>query len=129
MGLLANYIPYLRQRISDKRGLALLVAIMAAGYLLAALPLGYWGIITIFMLFFAGTLAFPWASIVVNKEISAKYRATTLSTLALITKIPYVLLAVLAGNLVEKNQLHIFMIGTGIVLLATLGWNVVSKKQ
>jgi len=117
---LIQYLPAVRKRISNFKGLTILALIMAFGFLLSAFPIGYWGIIPMFLIAFAGKFASPWVSIIVNKEISSEYRATTLSTISLLSKIPYVLVAVLIGQAAEKNMLPQFNMGIAGIILFVL---------
>jgi len=116
--IMVRSIPFLKKHISDLAGIALLSIIMATGFFLASFPIGYWGIISMILVAFAGKLASPWISIIINKRIESKNRATTLSTIALMTKIPYVLVAVVAGKMVENNQLGTFNLLTAIVIIS-----------
>ena len=106
--LIIRALPKLRARISDKRGLYLLTILMGLGFALAAFPLGYWGIIAMLIISLSGQLVYPWISVVVNKEIAANHRATALSTVALITKIPYVFVAIIAGKMIDRGDLWLF---------------------
>lgn len=126
---LIQYLPVVRKRISNFKGLTILALIMAFGFLLSAFPIGYWGIIPMFLIAFAGKFASPWVSIIVNKEISSEYRATTLSTISLLSKIPYVLVAVLIGQAAEKNMLPQFNMGiAGIILFVLIISSVLKLK-
>lgn len=127
----SRLIPWARKKLTDQQGLTILASLLAIGFLLCFFSLGYWGLIPMFLIATSGSLAYPWVSIVVNREISSKYRATTLSTVALITKIPYVLLAILAGNMVQNGTLNIFMLGSGMIIMATiiLSSFLVKKKR
>lgn len=118
---LIHFLPQIHRRISGFRGLTVLALLMAVGFFLSAYPIGYWGIIPMFMITIAGKFAGPWVSIIVNKEISSAYRATTLSTISLLTKVPYVLVAVLIGAAAEKNMLSQFcLLLAGVILFVTL---------
>ncbi len=119
--LVVRTIPWLKPRISEFKGLLVLSLIMVVGFFAASFPIGYFGIIPMILIAIAGYLATPWVSIIVNKNIQSRYRATTLSTLALITKIPYVLIAVLAGKLIEEGRLATFTLSTsGIILFVAV---------
>lgn len=120
-----HFIPYFRRFISDKKGLYLVGLLMGLGFMSAFFPLGNWGFFSMLIIGVSGQLAYPWVSIVVNKEIPSKYRATTLSTVALITKVPYVALGVLAGRMAEAGTFAYFSLGTGIVILASIGISAV----
>lgn len=123
-------LPQIRKRVSDLAGLTMLSVIMFLGFLITAFPVGYFGIISMILIGIVGDLSYPWISIVVNKKIESKYRATTLSTVALLTKLPYVLVAVLAGRLIDGGKLPYFNFATAFVVLALgLGTFVVIKIQ
>lgn len=126
--VVVKFIPYLREKFTDKQGLFLLTGIMGLSYLVSGLPLGYLGMIPMFVIMLMGTLAHPWMSIVVNREIESKHRATALSTVALLAKIPYVLLAILAGKMIETQQLNLFMAGVGSVILISVISTFILKK-
>ncbi len=115
---LMRYIPFLKKKISDFTGLLIMAIIMAISFYLASFPVGYWGFLIMVFIAFSGKLAYPWISIIVNKEIPSANRATTLSTISLITKIPYVLVAVIAGKAVQEGQLKTFNSYVGLLILA-----------
>lgn len=125
-------IPYLKSKLSDVVGLVILSLFMATGFIIASFPVGYYGIISMILVAIAGKLASPWISILINRRIDSKHRATTLSTVALITKLPYVLLAVTAGKMVESGILGSFNLGVGITILsvALISWLfIISRKN
>jgi MFS family permease len=121
---LIRYLPFVRNRISNFKGLTLLAIVMALGFFISAFPIGYWGIVPMFFIALAGKFAGPWVSIIVNKEISSTYRATTLSTVSLLSKVPYVLVAILIGAAFEKNLLPQFNLAMAGVILAVTGMSV-----
>jgi MFS family permease len=113
-------IPTIRSKVDDYRGLLVLTVALAAAFALASLPLGYYGLAVMLVVAVAGKLSSPWVSIVVNSKIESKYRATTLSTLAMINRIPYVGVAILAGRLIESGKLPMFNAGVAISILGAL---------
>jgi len=112
-----KFLPQIRNKISDLKGLSLLLLLMSLGFMSAFFRLGNFGLITLSVIAITGNLADPWISAVVNKEIDSKYRATTLSTLALLSKIPYVLLAIIAGNAIQNGSFGKFNLSYGGFLL------------
>lgn len=118
--LLVTQIPKIRQFISDKKGLYLLTLVMGAGFMLAYLPLGIFGVFPMLLISLSGHLSYPWISAVVNQEVDSEYRATALSTVALLTKIPYTLLAIVAGNMAENNTFRYFNLSIGMVIIFTV---------
>lgn len=106
--LVISLIPIMRNKLSDFSGLVLLTSLLGLGFLLAALPLGYYGFFVILLIRSVGNLASPWMSIVVNKEVTSEHRATALSAVSLISKIPYILAAIIAGRMLQNGQLWLF---------------------
>ncbi|HEX8680741.1 MAG TPA: MFS transporter, partial [Ardenticatenaceae bacterium] len=133
LGLLAaagvRSVPWLRRRLSDAQGLTLLGLLLALGFLSAALPLGYVGFVSLLLIRLGGGIANPWVSVVVNREVPSQARATTLSTVALLTKIPYAATAVLAGMMVERGYLWLFSAAVGGLVLALLAASVISGRR
>ncbi len=118
---LLQYLPLIQRKINGFMGLSILSFMLVIAFFLSGFPIGNWGVIPMFLIVIAGKFGGPWISIIVNKEISSKYRATTLSTISLLTKVPYVLIAVLIGSALEKNLLSLFcFILAGVILLITL---------
>ena len=55
-----------------------------------------------------------------DQKIPSASRATTLSTVALITKIPYVFTAVIAGQMLQEGKLNVFSLGVAIFILTSI---------
>jgi MFS family permease len=128
-------VPIMRRHLSDMRGLVLLAMLLAGGYLMASLnpPMILGGIILIGIRSVGG-ISSSWASIVVNREIPSEYRSTTLSTVALISKIPYIITAMIAGGLAEAGQFNLFYMGVIAFLLvmvvsATIAYRIHRKPS
>lgn len=113
-------IPWLRRRVGDQRGLLLSGLLLGLGFFGAAtLTLGVYGILVLALIRLSGTLLVPWVSIVVNEHVESQYRATTLSTVALVAKIPYIAAAIAAGRMVEAGTFWLFnaFVGGGVMIL------------
>jgi len=119
-------IPKMRDKLSDVAGLVLLTGVLAVGFLFAAMPLGYYGFLVMLAIALSGNLASPWVSIVVNRELPSKYRATALSTIALFTKIPYVVAAMIAGRMIDSGYLWLFNLVIGVLVVITVIWTLFS---
>jgi len=115
-------VPFMRKRISDMRGLVLLALTFTGLYFLATThPPMLVGMLILIAIRSVGGLSSSWASIVVNREIPSEYRSTTLSTVALISKIPYIVTAMIAGGLAENGQFNLFYMGViGFLLLMVI---------
>lgn len=57
------------------------------------------------------------ASAMINKTTDSKYRATTLSTYQMLSKIPYIFVAYYLGYLMDIWSVNGVVVGTGIVLM------------
>jgi hypothetical protein len=94
-------LPWMRRQLSDMQGLVLLGGVLAAGFLSASFPIGVFGVVSLLLIRLSGGIMSPWVSVVVNREVPSQVRATTLSTVALLTKIPYAATAILAGAMAD----------------------------
>lgn len=63
-------------------------------------------------------VAKPLTSTIINEHTDSKHRATTLSTLALFSQVPYILLVTLFANMTETSNLPRLFIVYGVVLVA-----------
>lgn len=112
-----KFLPKIRKHVSDNTGLISLGIILGIAFVLASLNLGLWGILIILLIDLAGNLAYPWISIIVNKNTPSEKRATTLSTVAFISKLPHVLLVLIVGKVAQENILDKFNLGFGIIVI------------
>jgi MFS family permease len=121
--LMVGFVPFLRRRLGELGATLTVGTVLLTGYALAALPLGVWGVIAIVLIRVGGSMSYTATSSVMNAAIPSTDRATTLSTVALLTKIPYALTAILAGVLAQNGQLWVFNVAValGIGLLMLLG--------
>jgi hypothetical protein len=111
----------IRKKITDTNGIILLNIVLAISFLLASLKLGLaLGFIVMTFVAVVGNLAYPWISVIVNEQISSQYRATTLSTLSFFTKLPYVVMAIFAGEMMQQGKLSAFNIGVGLFIIIIL---------
>lgn len=101
----------IRRILGEKPGLIVLALIMGAGFLAASFPIGTFGIVAFLAIYVVNSLAEPWLNDVVQHEVASSHRATALSTLALLQKIPYVVLAPIAGGLSTNGNFSLFLIG------------------
>jgi MFS family permease len=123
-------IPWFRTHVSDMLGLRLLGIIFIIGFVLVAFPLGYAGGIVMVILSINKALTAPWVSVVVNRELPSEYRATALSAIEMIKKIPYILVAGIAGAMIDKQMLFQLCLGIAIVVLTIMVVHrIVVKKK
>jgi MFS family permease len=124
-GVIAT-LPWMRRQISDYRILLILAVLLFLGFLGSALPLGYAGFAVLWVMYIAGGLSTPVISLIVNQAIESKDRATTLSTVSLMSKIPYVLSAIIAGQMIETGTFALFNVGVAAVILGLTGLSVLA---
>jgi MFS family permease len=111
----------LRKILGEKRGLIALAVLMAAGFFVSSYPIAGFGLLTFLVIFIANSLAEPWFNDVVQHEVPSSHRATALSTLALIQKLPYVALSPIAGAAAFGGSLSAFFLGLSICILLAVG--------
>jgi MFS family permease len=121
--ILVSFVPTMRQKLTDLQGLYLLNGLLTLGFALAALLTGWFGVLALICITTAGSLAQPWTSVVVNREIPSKFRATTLSTVSMITKIPYIIVAIVAGQMIQDGLLPTFNWAVTIFMIALMATN------
>jgi MFS family permease len=128
--LMIGLLPKFRRIISDRKGIFLLCTICALGYLISSYSLVFLSVVSLILIDLSGYLADPWISIVINERIDSVSRATTLSTLQFIAKVPYSLINVLAGAALdgEGAKLFHFWLGLGAIILLIV-WVVAIKKK
>jgi len=117
----ANAMPFLRRRLGEWGGLLLMTFLFILGLWGASWSLGLSGLAFLIVIRMAGDLASPWISVIINNKIPSQDRSTTLSTVALFTKLPYVLTAIIAGDMAQRNDLGVFNLGVIIFLVLMLG--------
>ena len=128
--VVVGQLHWFRKRISDLSGIFVVGVLVSLGFIASYFPLGYYGVGVMLMLEAAGRLSYAWIPALVNERIGSSYRATTLSTLEFIGRVPYIFLSYLAGMAVDHKtigQFHATLGTIGLVLL--VGWYLFSRKQ
>ena len=128
--IIVGQLAWFKKRASDFNGVTTLGALVSIGFILSIIPLGWWGILVVLGIEIPGRLSYAWIPAIVNKRISSTYRATTLSTLEFIGRIPYITLNYLAGIAVDKKyigQFHASLGAIGLILLFV--WFLAIKKK
>lgn len=124
-----SYLPLLRAKISDYQSIRIVTLVIGGGFALAGLNLGYPGAIVMLFMEMAGNFSIALTSVIINQRIESNYRATTLSTLELVNKIPYVLFILIAGEAIEKNYTNIFHFAFGGVIVIILVWDWLARGK
>jgi hypothetical protein len=107
----------IRKKTGDYLGLVLLNFLLIICFFLFSGNLGAWGAIPMILMSLVSSLANPWLVIIINKFTPSEVRATTLSTLAMILKLPYVITIAYLGNLVNEGFLKSTLLYLAIILL------------
>ena len=121
---MAHFYPTLRAKLGAERliwvaGSVMLLSLIGARWVGASV-----GILFVMMRISSSTTLRNSRSVVVNAEIESKNRATTLSTLNLLTMLPYALSAGWIGGYIDRTSPNQFawVMGVGITtLLALMG--------
>lgn len=122
-------MPRLRRMLGDYWGLRILNLVSGLAFVASSYVLGIWGIGLLWLLESAGNLGDPWTSTVVNENTESKYRATTLSTLAFMTRIPHFFVNILAGLALDSYGIGRFHWWLGIVIIILVITSSTSRKR
>jgi len=121
IAVVAGLIPKIRRLASDKFLLVMANIFISLGFIIGGMP---WGIITLsslFMIDIAAIVHTPVTNILVNKHVASRYRATSLSTIQFISRIPFLFLNFFAGMAIDRNFINQFHVGLGLgVLILTV---------
>jgi MFS family permease len=109
---------FLREKVGDLKGIIYLNFLMGLGFMLSVLPWGYFGVVILFLIESVGALSDPWISVIVNRETNSQDRATTLSSLQFLSKLPFIFLILIAGNQIQNKSISNFHLIIGVVLVA-----------
>lgn len=90
--------------------------LLVGGLLMIALSIGLTNLEIVFSQF-------------INEHTKAEHRATTLSAVALFTKMPYIFLALYLGRIAETGGLPQFTSTVGLIALAVCGLSLVLAKK
>lgn len=112
-----NLMPKIRRFFGDYWGLRLLTLILGFAFVFSTLRVGVWGLIIMVVIDAVGNISSPWTTTVINNAISSKYRATTISTLSFLTKLPHVFVNVLVGYAIAGKGIGSFHLFLGIILI------------
>jgi hypothetical protein len=123
--IIVKQLPHIRKFFGDINGLYILSLLIGFSYCAMYLNLGYFGVLAIATIDIFGRIVYPWLSVIINQEIPSKYRATTISTGVLISKLPYVVIAIFAGQSAQNQTMNIFSLMIGIVLIGLIFINFI----
>ncbi len=114
----------IRNYFKDVRGINILyigqILILSLLFITTNYYIGFFIMLFITLL---GRFVVPWASVVVNENLESKYRASTISTLAMLTQTPYIIFGIIGGYLAEINKLQTFYFILVAILIAIFALN------
>jgi predicted MFS family arabinose efflux permease len=129
IGISVQLLPLIRKKASDFIGLNIAGIFLSLCFFIGSFKIGLVGILILLSIDFIGWVTSPWISIIVNKEIPSKNRATTLSTVALLAKIPYSIAALFIGSFFDKGRFQEFLIGLGLLIFIILFLNLIFTQK
>lgn len=124
-----GFLPFIRKKLGDFFGLNFFLLLMISGYILSIFKLGIFGIFILLMIEASGNLAEPWISIVINKHIDSQHRATTLSTLQFFSRVPFLILNLIAGRLLDLKLINYFNLTIGLIFLCLWIFNMIKVTK
>ncbi|MCB9813601.1 MAG: hypothetical protein H6772_04305 [Pseudomonadales bacterium] len=125
------YLDKIKMLLGDNKGIILLTVLGSFGWLLA----GFFsesliiGAIIFLLLIVTGELSEPWRSTIINKHIDSKYRSTVISTLQFFIQLPYVLVAMFFGFMIERQLVQSFYFLVGVVMLVAVFFSIQYKVR
>lgn len=125
------FMDKLKKKLGDAKGFVILTFISALGWILAGLfndSLIIGAVIFLFIII-TGELAEPWRSTIINKYVESKYRATVISTMQFFVQLPYVLIAMFFGMMIDKNFVQSFYLGVGGAMILSIFWSLQYKVR
>lgn len=109
-----GFLPKLRKRVSLEKLLYLIVGVYATTFFLAGFSLVWFvgGLLMILLSVFSTFIEILFSRFI-NLHTREEHRATTLSAVALFTRLPYVFLALVIGRLADSNLLPQYTLVVG----------------
>lgn len=102
-----------RAKIGDYWGAHLANLLIAGCFIVVGITIGYAGLVLVLLMELATAWGATIQTTVVNRHIDSKYRATTLSTLEFVTKIPFILTTTTVGRLIDAGKVDYFHLTAG----------------
>lgn len=118
--LASHFYPRLKKRFGWEILLIVATGILIASFLFAKFVGVLLGACFIFMRIASSTTFRNTRSILFNEFFTSSNRATALSTLTLLTNLPYALLAYFIGDYIDKTSPNTFALTFGVVMIVLL---------
>ncbi len=120
--------PKIKEKLNSQVLLGLVIAILLGSFLLAQFVGVIIGCFLIIARIASSTTFQNTRSVELNKFISSKNRATSISTLVLLSQLPYAIFAYSIGDYIEKTSPNSFALLLGIILAIILIVQFVFRK-
>lgn len=124
----SHFFPNFRKVLGSRTLLVLSVVALLTSFLLANFVNMTLGALLIILRIASSTTFRNGRSIIFNRIFSSKNRATALSTLNLLSNLPYVVFAYLIGDTIDKTSPNQFSLVLGVLLFAVLTLLVIVRK-
>lgn len=119
--LASRLYPKMRKKIGEKKLILVTTGMLLVSFLAAKfVGIAIGSILIIFRIASSSTFRNT-RTVIVNTWISSKNRATTLSTLNLLTQTPYMFLAPLFGYMIDRSSPNDFALALGLGIFGLLG--------
>lgn len=134
IAIIINYLPKLRKYISDFAAVIFLSLGMIACFYIFTIATPVIGFLTAIATSIFGVFGYTWINIIINEKIPSNSRATTLSTVAMILKLPIIIVSPFAGAIIDNGGLHIFLFSfaslmlIGVIIAALKNRQLISQK-
>ncbi len=116
--------------LGNKKGLVILSVLAMLGWMVAGYGGGLaLGAVAFVLLYVSGQMHRPWVSSVMNQHTPSQLRATTISTMQFMIQIPYVLVVILYGLLIESGKTSLFYYVTAALIGLSLGASYLLAKK
>jgi len=129
IAILLPTIPKLRKWINDYTAISILNFLLVLALFLFGLNLGSWGFIPMLLIGAIGGLTTTWISIIINEKIQSSNRATILSTIAMLLKIPYIFTAWISGYLIDQGYFSQLLFGIALIVGIFSFINLLKKQD
>jgi len=116
-------------KISDYNAMLIMNFAMILSIFALSFNIGLFSIPFIIILGVINSVSAVWIGIVVNKHVPSEYRATALSSLTFIFKIPFILGIIFISDWIDQGLLRPFLLATSIVLLIFAILEIIFTKK
>jgi MFS family permease len=114
--IVVQFIPFFKKRISDKWGAVILCVLLSSIYLTFAFPLGNFAAIPMILISTISALSFSWMIVIINEHVDTAHRATAVSSMYMLLKVPYVLLVILGGEIIQSGNIKWLNLAIAVVI-------------